>query len=169
MSAKIIQFDPTKHTLEEALDAIRHFTNIDAAKQVLQDANVHCKGCTTDSCDTCDSTVINPDMVNRNAPIMPERKKELMGERIFNTAKNIINGHRQDDYGTPEDSFQNIANYWNAYLTQIADKREEGLTAKDIALMMVLFKIARLGHDYTKDSVVDICGYAAIYAAMHGD
>lgn len=160
MSAKIIHFDPTKHTFEEALDTIRHFVDIDTAKQVLQDTN---------SCDTCDTTDAN----NRNAPIMPEQKKErakeLMGEDIFNTAKNIINGHRQDDYGTPEDSFQNIANYWNAYLWQIADKREDGLTAKDVAIMMVLFKIARLGHGYTKDSVVDICGYAAIYAAMHGD
>ena len=84
-------------------------------------------------------------------------------------AKKIVNGHRQDDYGSPEDSFQNIANYWNAYFAQIHDKREDGLTAEDIAIMMVLFKIARLGHEYTRDSVVDMCGYSAIYAAMHGD
>lgn len=98
-----------------------------------------------------------------------EPARKVIGSDIFETAKQIVNGHRQDDYGTPEDSFQNIANYWNAYFKQIADKREDGLTAKDVALMMVLFKIARLGHGYTKDSVVDICGYTAIYAAMHGD
>lgn len=94
---------------------------------------------------------------------------EPMGEHIFNLAKRIINGHRQDDYGTPEDSFQNIANYWNAYLNQIGYNENKNITAKDVALMMVLFKIARLGHNYTRDSVIDICGYTAIYAAMHGD
>lgn len=95
--------------------------------------------------------------------------KRKMGEEVLEEALNIINGHRQDDYGSPEDSFQNIANYWNAYFEQIADKREDGLTPEDVAMMMILFKIARLGHGYTRDSVVDICGYAAIYAAMHGD
>ena len=47
--------------------------------------------------------------------------------------------------------------------------KNKNITAKDVALMMVLFKIARLGHNYTRDSVVDICGYTAIYATMHGD
>ena len=98
-----------------------------------------------------------------------EPARKVIGSDIFEIAKKIVNGHRQDDYGSPEDSFQNIANYWNAYFKQVADEREDGLTAEDVAIMMILFKIARLGHGYTKDSVVDICGYAAIYAAMHGD
>ena len=98
-----------------------------------------------------------------------EPSRKVIGSDIFEIAKKIVNGHRQDDYGSPEDSFQNIANYWNAYFKQVADDREDGLTAEDVAIMMVLFKIARLGHGYTKDSVVDICGYSAIYAAMHGD
>ena len=98
-----------------------------------------------------------------------EPSRKVIGSDIFEMAKRIVNGHRQDDYGSPEDSFQNIANYWNAYFAQIHDKREDGLTAEDVAIMMVLFKIARLGHGYTFDSVVDICGYSAIYANMHGD
>lgn len=101
--------------------------------------------------------------------VAKEPSRKVIGSDIFEMAKQIVNGHRQDDYGSPEDSFQNIANYWNAYFTQIHDKREDGLTAEDVAIMMVLFKIARLGHGYTKDSVVDMCGYSAIYADMHGD
>lgn len=128
--------------------------------------NTFCKDCDDP---TCENFCVNDYNVCFNLPKTEESVKEPMGEQLFNLAKSIINGHRQDDYGTPEDSFQNIANYWNAYFAQIHDKREDGLTAEDVALMMVLFKIARLGHGYTKDSVVDICGYAAIYAAMHGD
>ena len=126
------------------------------------------------SCKNCDDPTCENYCVNENSDYHDRVKaveaiKAPMGARLFDVAKSIINGHRQDDYGTPEDSFQNIANYWNAYFAQIHDKRENGLTAEDVAIMMVLFKIARLGHAYTRDSVVDMCGYSAIYAAMHGD
>ena len=130
------------------------------------------------SCEDCDDPTCENYCVNENAnrydppqavTAAKEPARRVIGSDIFEMAKKIVNGHRQDDYGSPEDSFQNIANYWNAYFAQIHDKREDGLTAEDIAIMMVLFKIARLGHEYTRDSVVDMCGYSAIYAAMHGD
>ena len=130
------------------------------------------------SCEDCDDPTCENYCVNANAnrydspqavTAAKEPSRKVIGSDIFEMAKKIVNGHRQDDYGSPEDSFQNIANYWNAYFKQVADNREEGLTAEDVAIMMVLFKIARLGHAYTRDSVVDLCGYSAIYAAMHGD
>ena len=130
------------------------------------------------SCEDCDDPTCENYCVNENAnryaqsqavTAAKEPSRKVIGSDIFEIAKKIVNGHRQDDYGSPEDNFQNIANYWNAYFKQVADDREDGLTAEDVAIMMVLFKIARLGHGYTKDSVVDICGYSAIYAAMHGD
>ena len=130
------------------------------------------------SCEDCDDPTCENYCVNENAnrydppqavTAAKEPARRVIGSNIFEMAKKIVNGHRQDDYGSPEDSFQNIANYWNAYFKQVADDREDGLTAEDVAIMMVLFKIARLGYGYTKDSVVDICGYSAIYAAMHGD
>jgi hypothetical protein len=128
-------------------------------------------GMSCEDCDdrTCENICVKDGKVYYDPPQAVEAIKEPKGERLFNLAKKIINGHRQDDYGTPEDSFQNIANYWNAYFAQIHDKREDGLTAEDIAIMMVLLKIARLGYKYTFDSVVDMCGYSAIYANMHGD
>ena len=121
------------------------------------------------SCEDCDDPTCENYYRNEAVTAAKEPPRKVIGSDIFEMAKQIVNGHRQDDYGTPEDSFQNIANYWNAYFTQIYDKREDGLTAEDVAIMMVLFKIARLGHGYTRDSVVDMCGYSAIYAAMHGD
>lgn len=121
------------------------------------------------SCEDCDDPTCENYCGNEAVTAVKEPPRKVIGADIFEMAKRIVNGHRQDDYGSPEDSFQNIANYWNAYFTQIYDKREDGLIAEDVAMMMVLFKIARLGHGYTKDSVVDMCGYSAIYAAMHGD
>ena len=41
--------------------------------------------------------------------------------------------------------------------------RSRSLNAKDVAVMMVLLKAARLANQQThRDSVVDICGYAAL-------
>lgn len=55
----------------------------------------------------------------------------------------------------PENSFQNIANLWSAYLGEV-------INPEDVALMMVLLKVARLMEDATHyDSAVDIAGYAA--------
>ena len=135
-----------------------------------QEGGMSCKDCDDP---TCENYCINKNDNYYDPPkavtAAKEPSRKVIGSDIFEMAKQIVNGHRQDDYGSPEDSFQNIANYWNAYFAQIHDKREDGLTAEDVAIMMVLFKIARLGHGYTRDSVVDMCGYSAIYANMHGD
>ena len=74
----------------------------------------------------------------------------------------IINGERQDTYGKPEDSFNIIANYWNCYLRF---KDHDGYTAKDVARMMTLFKLARMhGQKYSRDNWKDAIGYLAIEA-----
>lgn len=75
--------------------------------------------------------------------------------QILDTAKTIVNGARQENYGSPESNFANIARYWSTYL----NKKVE---AYDVAAMMVLMKVARLQNkpDH-EDSWVDICGYAA--------
>jgi hypothetical protein len=45
----------------------------------------------------------------------------------------------------------------------VATEGEGELIDKDVALMMILLKTARLANDMThRDSVVDICGYAAL-------
>lgn len=134
------------------------------------EGGMSCKDCDDPTCENyCRNENDNYYDPPQAVEAVKEPSRKVIGSDIFEMAKRIVNGHRQDDYGSPEDSFQNIANYWNAYFAQIHDKREDGITAEDVAIMMVLFKIARLGHGYTRDSVVDMCGYSAIYAAMHGD
>jgi hypothetical protein len=76
-------------------------------------------------------------------------------------ARAVINGARQDSYGSPEDSFALIAEYWDAYLRKL----DAPLTALDVAHLMMLFKLARCqGQAPSRDNYIDIQGYAAIAA-----
>jgi len=69
---------------------------------------------------------------------------------------------REEDYGSPEDNFQRIANLWSIHL-------EQTLTVDDVAAMMVLLKIARLGTSPNhRDSMLDIAGYAVIASSFSG-
>lgn len=83
-------------------------------------------------------------------------------------ADEIINGERQDSYGNPEDSFNLIADYWTVYLNNLykailIDDIQISLHASDIAIMMSLFKHARMsGQKWHPDNAVDACGYLAI-------
>lgn len=84
---------------------------------------------------------------------------------VLAEAMSTINGERQNVYGSPEDSFALIAQYWNTYL---APKLCDGLyvEADDVAMMMALFKIAREANQHKADNIIDCAGYLGIYADM---
>ena len=84
---------------------------------------------------------------------------------VLHEAINTINGERQDVYGSPEDSFSIIADYWTTYL---GDQMTDRITAGDVALMMTLFKIAREANQHKRDNIIDAAGYLGIYADMQG-
>ena len=74
---------------------------------------------------------------------------------MLDKCKEIVMGARQENYGSPESNFQKIADYWSLYL-------EVDVEAHDVALMMVLMKLARLQNKADhEDSWIDIAGYAA--------
>ena len=77
-------------------------------------------------------------------------------EKILEEAKKCICGDRDKQYGEPEDNFERIAKLWGIYLNKI-------LVAEDVAILMCLFKIARLRDSNYKseDSWIDLIGYAA--------
>ena len=79
---------------------------------------------------------------------------------ILDEAQKIVEGSRQQEYGTPENSFSTIGKYWSAYLG-----RE--VSAQDVAMMMVLFKVARESNQHKRDNLVDIAGYTACAATLH--
>ena len=70
-------------------------------------------------------------------------------------AKEIVCGHRENEYGSPEDNFKTIADFWSVY-------KGVEFTANDVAMMMALLKIARIRTGTaTDDSYVDLAGYAS--------
>lgn len=91
--------------------------------------------------------------------------KEQAGETVLHEAERIIYGDREMTYGHPSKNLWTIARLWTAYVDAASDNALQGkeFTAKDVALMMILVKTARLANnDSHRDSVVDICGYAAL-------
>lgn len=82
-------------------------------------------------------------------------------------AHQTINGERQNVYGSPEDSFALIADYWTTYLRSTIEKETRScFTASDVAMMMALFKIAREANQHKRDNILDAAGYLGIYADM---
>lgn len=75
---------------------------------------------------------------------------------LLDLANECVCGDRNLQYGEPEDNFSDIAKLWSSYL-------DIEIGSEDVAIMMCLFKIARLKSSYyeSKDSWVDLIGYAA--------
>lgn len=88
----------------------------------------------------------------------------LTRAEVLHRAEQCVCGQREQDYGTPEDNFETIAEFWITYLNR-ACVDEEGcvyIDATDVAMMMALLKIARIaGGAGTRDSFIDLAGYAA--------
>ncbi|WKW85497.1 hypothetical protein SEA_REYNAULD_45 [Rhodococcus phage Reynauld] len=83
--------------------------------------------------------------------------------QLLADATATINGARQDAYGDAEDSFQVIADFWRIYLESKYDVRLPGLNAVDTALMLDLFKTARLTQtEDHRDSFLDKAGYTGL-------
>ena len=78
---------------------------------------------------------------------------------VLQEAYKIIYGDREQTYGHPSKNLKTIATMWNAYIASAGDRP---LNAQDVGAMMILLKVARLANNPThRDSLVDICGYAA--------
>lgn len=71
------------------------------------------------------------------------------------------------NYGRPEDNFERIAKLWNVHTVNRHGPGHAVLDAQDVAMMMVLMKVARLENtpDHI-DSWTDIAGYAACGAEL---
>jgi len=77
--------------------------------------------------------------------------KEFLSE-----ATRLVGDDRETDYGDKVHNHNNIARLWSVYL-------DEKIEAHDVAIMMVLLKIARtkLGK-VSKDTYIDMAAYGAI-------
>lgn len=87
---------------------------------------------------------------------------------ILETAVEVTSGERRRDYDNPKPNHERIARIWNAYLQSRAASADAPLSALDVAHMMILLKIARTVYTPTRDSYVDIAGYANCAADIAG-
>ena len=88
--------------------------------------------------------------------------EQMTREKCLHIAEEIITGDRENTYGSPGDSFEMIARFWSDYL-------ECHISARDVANMMILLKVARAATGKFKiDNYVDIAGYAACACEIGG-
>lgn len=84
---------------------------------------------------------------------------------ILECAKRCVCVDRNNQYGEPEDSFRNIADYWTTYIRHncVGSGADVCVLPSDVAMMMALFKIARIetADKAIIDSFVDAIGYIA--------
>ena len=80
----------------------------------------------------------------------------MKSNQILNRASVLVQGQREKDYGDKKENHNNIAKLWSAYLGI-------SVPAHDVALMMVLLKMARtkLGK-VSRDTYIDMSAYSAI-------
>lgn len=79
---------------------------------------------------------------------------------LLRQAEALVNGDREDTYGTPAESLGRIAGLWSVVLGQ-------EIKPAQVALLLASLKVARLsvGLDH-RDGWVDLAGYAAIGAEV---
>lgn len=100
-----------------------------------------------------------------------DAKRRLTRADILHAAEKCVCGQREQDYGTPEDNFETIAELWETYLRRACVDEAGGvyIDANDVAMMMALLKIARIAAGGGKaDSWIDLAGYAACGAECEG-
>lgn len=84
---------------------------------------------------------------------------------LLEGAKNCICKDRDIQYSPPENSFSRIAEYWNLYLGL-----DREITAKDVGIMMALFKISRIDTGHHKDdNYIDCIGYIACAGELENE
>jgi hypothetical protein len=86
---------------------------------------------------------------------------------ILKEALAVTSGDRRRDYDKATPNHERIAAHWNAYI-QSRKNPNAPLSPLDVAHLMILLKIARAVYTPTRDSYVDIAGYARCAAEIAG-
>lgn len=73
---------------------------------------------------------------------------------ILEAARQCVCGEREQEYGKPENNFALVGKLWEVYTGQ-------PFSAKDVAMMLALLKVARIKTGAKGDSFIDLAGYAA--------
>ena len=88
---------------------------------------------------------------------------------VLDCVENMLTGIKPAEYGSPEESFLRIAVYWTTYLRHkglLPKDNSIGVMPHDVAMMMILFKVAREEFGHKSDNLYDIIGYATLAEVM---
>jgi hypothetical protein len=86
---------------------------------------------------------------------------------VLEEAIECTSGDRRRDYDHAKPNHERIAKLWNAYLPIRKDPKAF-LTGSDVAVMMILLKLARHAHAPKRDNYTDIAGYAKCLSQIEG-
>ena len=79
-----------------------------------------------------------------------------MPNTVLEDATTIVEGDREQTYGSPTVNLARIAAMWEIIFQQPVSQQQ-------VCLAMMALKLARAIHDpYHRDNLVDICGYARL-------
>tara|TARA_R110000764_G_scaffold114226_1_gene201306 strand:+ start:126 stop:458 length:333 start_codon:yes stop_codon:yes gene_type:complete len=93
----------------------------------------------------------------------PSEVNQIMNRNeCLKIAQELINGDRASDYGDAYINHARIAALWTIY----TQSKTTDLTPVDVAMMLILVKVARTMENPKNDSFVDIAGYAALASEM---
>ena len=103
------------------------------------------------------------DILEQRKQIGEPIEKKITREEILREAIRTVCEDRNTQYGEPEDSFRVIAELWNTYVREecVSPGAVVCISAEDVGMLMVLFKVARAIYGTKADTYIDIAGYAA--------
>ena len=83
-------------------------------------------------------------------------------DKLLDTAKNLVNGPRAEDYGDAYENHERVAQLWGTILGQ-------DVSVSQVYQCLMALKLARLIVSPTHtDSWVDIAGYASLGGEIDG-
>lgn len=92
---------------------------------------------------------------------------KLTIDSVLQEALNAVYKDRMNQYGNPEDNFKIIASFWTTYLKSNCIIKDTEISEEDVAMMMVLLKIARETNQHKRVNLVDIAGYVECADRIH--
>ncbi|HEY7821667.1 MAG TPA: DUF6378 domain-containing protein [Acidimicrobiia bacterium] len=89
----------------------------------------------------------------------PGNPLKPIDKSLLDEAYELVTGDRQQSYGHPADNFDRIARLWSVALNK-------EIWPEDVAVCMVLVKVARQLHAPKRDNVVDAISYLLTLEAV---
>jgi hypothetical protein len=89
----------------------------------------------------------------------PGNPLKPIDKTLLDEAYSLVTGDRQKAYDHPARNFDRIARLWSVAL-------DKEITPEDVAVCMILVKIARQVHAPKRDNIVDAIGYLLTLEAV---